>query len=95
MQEWEYTRIGTWRINAVHANGEFGHVPPLRNSRDLTTSPTTRQASLPAVHGVRGDSNLVQPVAGSRSRSGAGQVVCSDPFQGFGRLDFPKEHGLS
>ncbi len=95
MQEWEYTRIGTWRINAVHANGEFGHVPPLRNSRELDPSPATRQASLPAVHVVRGNPNLVQPVAGSRSRSGAGRVVCSDPFQGFGRLDFPKEHGLS
>lgn len=29
MQEWEYTRIGIWRINAVHARGEFGHVPLL------------------------------------------------------------------
>lgn len=62
MQEWEYTRIGTWRINAVHANGEFGHVSSLRNSRALDTSPTTRQASLPAVHGGFDDPNLVQPV---------------------------------
>lgn len=44
MQEWEYTRIGIWRINAVHANGEFGHASPLRNSRELDTSPATHQA---------------------------------------------------
>ncbi len=49
MQEWEYTRIGIWRINAVHANGEFGHVPPAKLTRagPLSSHPTGEPANCP------------------------------------------------